>query len=165
MIASGERYLSEIDRVQNPAFGATLLWAYGKSYQSTVSSEASHLLLCFLILPLCFHRSTLDKIKGTRLRSGFGKFCEKLGEKREELVAVHERCLELRDVSFSAVSFGEQRGILSVDYGEASVWALDLRPPKYPERISDHVKGAEKLGTWFSSLQPPEIFRALRVEA
>ena len=165
MIVGSEAYLSEVDRVQNPAFGATLLWAYGRSYQSTVAAEPSHLLLAFLVLPICFHRPTLNIIKSTRVQSGLGKFCEKLGEKREELFAIHERCLELRDVSLSSVSFGERHGLFSVIYGTAGLQAMDLKQPKYPERIRDHVKGAEKLGVWFSGLKPPEIFHALRIEA
>ena len=160
-----EAYLSEVNRVQNPAFGATLLWVFGRSYQSTVAAEPSHFLLTFLVLSLCFHRPTLNIVNGTRAQSGLGKFCEKLGEKREELLAVHERCLELRDVTLSSVSFGERHGLLSVNYGNARLLAIDVKPPRFPERIRDHVKGAEKLGIWFSSLKPPEVFYALRVEA
>lgn len=158
-------YLSEIDKVQNPAFGATLLWKYGRSFQSTVAAQPSHLLLAFLILPLCLHRPTLDLIKSTRQQSGLGKFCEKLSEHREELIAVHERCLELRENTLSSIGFGERHGIIAVRYGSAEFQAIDTKEPKLPERIRDHAKGAEKLGVWFSSLQPTEIFHALRVEA
>ena len=65
-----ETYLSEIERVQNPALGAMLIWEYGLSFQDSVSSESSHYLLTFLVLPLCLHRPTVNLLKRTYERSG-----------------------------------------------------------------------------------------------
>lgn len=157
--------LSEVERVQNPALGAVLIWKYGRSFQAQLNAEPSDLLLSFLILPLCLHRPTLDLINGTQLRSGLGKLCEKLSERREELFAVHERCRALRELSLSSLAFGERGGILSVDYEHATLRALDLGEPALNERVKPHAKGAEKLGVWFSSLRTAEVFHALKVAA
>lgn len=158
-------YLSEIERVQNPALGAMLIWEYGLSFQKTVSSDSSHYLLAFLILPLCLHRPTVNLLKSTFPSSGLGKFCEKLSEEREELFAIHERTEKLKRLSLSSLAFGESSGLLTIDYENARVRANDTTKPKVPERLQDHTKGAAKLGTWFSTLTPVEIFHALRVEA
>ncbi len=160
-----DAYLSEIERVQNPALGAVLIWEYGRSFQSNVSAESSHYLLTFLILPLCLHRPTLDLVKRTYASSGLGKLCEKLADEREELFAIHERSLKLKRLTLSSLAYGESSGLLSIDYENAKVRAHDLPRPKLPERIQDHAKGAAKLGTWFSALTPVEVFHALRVEA
>lgn len=160
-----ERHLSEIEIVQNPPFGAVLLWGYGRSYQDTTTADASHLLLSFLILPLCLHRPTLSQINGTYPSSGLGKFCEKLSSRREELFAVHERALTLRELTFNSLAFGIRSGLLSVNYETATFRAIDAKPPALPERILPHTKGASKLGIWFRALDVIEIFKALRVDA
>lgn len=160
-----DSYLSEIERVQNPALGAMLIWKYGRSFQAQLSAESSHFLLAFLVLPLCLHRPTLDLINGTRAQSGLGKFCEKLSEKREELFAVHERCLALRELSLNSMAFGERSGIFDVEYTTGRFRALDSDKPPLNERTRPHAKGAEKLGAWFSAVRPAEVFHALKVVA
>ncbi|MFY0311172.1 three component ABC system middle component [Leisingera sp. D0M16] len=166
MILEGRKpYLSEVEKVQNPALGAMLIWKYCRSYQSGMTSDSSPLLVAFLVLPLCWHRPTLNILKSTRVQSGLGKFCEKLSEKREELIAVHERVLELREPTLASIGFGERHELISIDYGKGYMRALDLKEPKLPERVRDQAKAAEKLGVWFAALKPVEIFHALRVEA
>jgi hypothetical protein len=161
----GHDYLSEVERVQNPALGAMLIWKYGRSFQAQFTAEPSDLLLAFLILPLCLHRPTLDMIVGTQARSGLGKFCEKLSEKREELFAVHERCLALKGLSLNSLAFGERSGILAVEYDTARLRALEVADPSLSERVKAQAKGAERLGVWFSALRAAEIFHALKVVA
>jgi hypothetical protein len=161
----GHDYLSEVERVQNPALGAMLIWKYGRSFQAHVAAEPSNLLLAFLILPLCLHRPTLDLVIGTQARSGLGKFCEKLSEKREELFAVHERCLALKELSLNSLAFGERSGILAVEYESAKLRALEVADPALNERVKAQAKGAERIGVWFSTLETAEIFHALKVVA
>lgn len=165
MIPKGNKpYLSEIEKVQNPAFGAVLLSKYCRSFQTNLAADTSPLLLTFLVLPLCLHRPTLMILKSTRLQSGLGKFCEKLGGRREELIAVHERAMELRELTLGSLGFGERHKLLSINYNNAHIRALEFSEPKFPERLRDQVKAAEKLGSWFAVLEPIDIFHALRVE-
>ncbi len=155
--------LSEIDKVQNPAMGAWLLWKYGRQYQDQVTSESSHVLLFFLILPICLHRPTLDAVNGTLAKSGLGKFCEKFSGNREELLAIHVRALKLRRLSLSSIAFGLRAGILSIDYKKGELRALDGNPPTHPDRIKPHAKGASKLGVWFQTMEPVHVFKTLKV--
>jgi hypothetical protein len=161
----GSDYLSEVERVQNPALGAMLIWKYGRSYQAQLTTEPPDMLLAFLVLPLCLHRPTLDIIVGTQARSGLGKFCEKLSERREELFAVHERCLALKELSLNSLAFGERAGILAIEYQTARLRALEVADPSLSERVKAQAKGAEKLGIWFSALKTSEVFYALKVVA
>ncbi|MCG3268379.1 three component ABC system middle component [Yoonia sp. I 8.24] len=156
--------LTEIDKVQNPALGAWLLWEYGRRYQTTTSSAPSHFLLFFLVLPICLHRPTLDAVNSTQERSGLGKFCEKLGSKREELLAIHERALKLRALTLSSISFGIRAGLFDMNYNTGVMRALEHKAPKPPERVKPHAKGAVKLGAWFEAIDAVNVFTALKVE-
>ncbi|MEH6695789.1 MAG: three component ABC system middle component [Hyphomonas sp.] len=158
-------HLSEVERVQNPALGATLLCEFGQTYQKNPSADSAHLLAFFLVLPICLHRPTLGLAIQTRPSSGLGKFCEKLSEHREELFAVHERALLLRELTFSSIGFGVEAGLLNIDYKTGHLRALDKKIPAPPDRVAPLFKGANRLGHWFSSLDTTEIFSALKVEA
>ena len=156
--------LTEIEKVQNPALGAWLLWEYGRRYQTTTSSAPSHFLLFFLILPICLHRPTLDAVNSTQEKSGLGKFCEKLGGQREELLAIHERALKLRTLSLSSICFGVRAGLFDLNYDIGVVRALEHKAPKPPERVKPHAKGAVKLGAWFEAIDAVSVFTALKVD-
>lgn len=161
---SGDRVLTEIEIVQNPAFGALLLWKYGREYQDTLDRYPSNLLLYFLVLPVCLHWQTLDIANRTQAGSGLGKFCEKLGKNREEFLALHSRCLTLREMTFASIGFGVRARLFSVDYSLATLRALDTQAPRIVPRIKPHTKGAEKLGIWFRGLGLGNIFKALGVQ-
>lgn len=156
--------LSEIEKVQNPALGAWLLWEYGRRYQTSISSAPSHLLLFFLVLPICLHRPTLDVVNSTQEKSGLGKFCEKVGSKREELLAIHERALKLRALTLSSISFGVRAGLFDINYNTGVVRALEHKAPTPPERVKPHAKGAVKLGAWFEAIDAVNVFTALKVD-
>lgn len=156
--------LTEVEKVQNPALGAWLLWEYGRRYQTTTSSVPSHFLLFFLVLPICLHRPTLDAVNSTQDKSGLGKFCEKLGTKREELLAIHERARKLRALTISSISFGVRAGLFDIDYESGGVRALEHKAPKPPERVKPHSKGAVKLGAWFEAIDAVNVFTALKVD-
>lgn len=156
--------LTEIEKVQNPALGAWLLWEYGRRYQTTASSAPSHFLLFFLVLPICLHRPTLDAVNSTQEKSGLGKFCEKLGSKREELLAIHERALKLRALTLSSISFGVRAGLFDINYNTGVMRALEHKAPKPPERVKPHAKGAIKLGAWFEAIDAVNVFTALKVD-
>ena len=156
--------LTEIEKVQNPALGAWLMWEYGRRFQATTESASSHFLLFFLVLPICLHRPTLDAVNGTQESSGLGKFCERIGAKREELLAVHERAYKLRGLSLSSISLGIDAGLLNLDYEKGTLRSLDQKAPKMPERIKPHGKGAVKLGAWFAAVDAVSVFKSLKVD-
>src|ERR1035437_1626205 len=139
--------------VQNPALGAYVIWRFGLGFQSD-DSRPSSLPLVFLVLPLLFHRQTLQVIGSTRKASGLTLFAAKLGEERENLLAVHERARLLRTLTFESLVLGIQGKLLSLDYGEASMRANTSfghsASPLLPERLKSLPASAEKIGYWFS---------------
>lgn len=157
--------LTEVEMVQNPALGAIVLWTYARAYQDTVSRKPTPFLPLFLVLPLCLHRPTLELAIHTNPSSGLGKFCEKISERREELFAIHERALLLRELTISSLAFGQYSELFQITYHDASLIAVDAKHPLIPERILPLMKGAKRIGTWFRSVDTVEIFKALKVDA
>src|SRR5260221_13470154 len=108
--------VSPVGVVQNPAFGAILLWSFGRGYQDEKSGSLSTMIEYFLVLPLILHKRTMLELKGTNLPSGLSKFAQKLGDQRERLFSVHTRALAMRDLTLEAIATGVTSKLLSVDY-------------------------------------------------
>jgi len=161
------RSLSELEIVQNPALGAYMIWQFGFGFQAGDGRPAP-LPLAFLVLPLLLHRPTLEVIASTRKSSGLALFAAKLGEEREDLLAVHERALLLRPLTLQSIAMGIRVTLLTVDYTKATARANALPPktkkPTEPERLKGVSGAAEKLGHWFSKAGLHQVATALRVE-
>jgi hypothetical protein len=97
--------LSEPEIVQNAALGAYALWRFGIGFQ-TDDGRPAPLLLSFLVLPLVLHQPTLKMITSTQKTSGLTLLAAKLGQERENLLAVHERALALRRLSLQSIAMG-----------------------------------------------------------
>jgi hypothetical protein len=156
--------LSPIAQVQNPAFGALILWRFVRGFQFEKPGELPVLTLLFLLLPLTLHRPTVEKIRSTNQSSGLAKFTAKLADERERLFAVHERAFALRSLTLDSIATGVATKLLSVDYVNALVRANELTVPTTPERLKNHLASAEKLGRWFARLPPSLVFSLLKVE-
>jgi hypothetical protein len=157
--------LTEFEIVQNPALGAYALWRFGVGFQSE-DSQPSPMLLAFLVLPLLLHQPTLRMITSTQKASGLTLFAAKLGQERENLLAVHERALALRRLTLQSIAMGVDHRLLTVDYDAATLRANtadeSLRKPSLPERI--HAFSSAKLGYWFSKLGLHQVASTLAVE-
>jgi hypothetical protein len=156
--------ISPVALVQNPAFGALLLWSFGRGYQSEKVGDLPPFIEFFLVLPLLLHGPTLREVRSTNLSSGLSKLVSKLAENRERLFAVHDRALALRQLTLESVATGLTTKILHVDYDKAVVRSNEVKPPKLPERLKYHISGAEKLGRWFARLPTSQVFSLLEVE-
>lgn len=155
---------SPIALVQNPAFGAILLWHFGRGYQEARVGDLPSIISYFLILPMVLHTPTLLHIRSTYPSSGLTKLISKLEENRENLVSIHPRVLTLKRLTLDSIATGITSKLLSVDYNLGLVRANDAKPPAIPERLKYHIAGADKLGKWFSRLPPSQIFSMLQVE-
>jgi hypothetical protein len=155
--------LDPIALVQNPAFGAHLLWSFGRSYHEEKIGQYPIMQIYFLVLPLVLHAQSLAEIKSTQTASGLSKFAAKLALQRERLIAVHDRTLRMRELTFQSLGIGIASKILHVDYETGRVRANSLSLPRPPERLKYHVSSAEKLGRWTAHLSPGHVFQLLQV--
>ena len=157
---------NEIELVLNPALGSVLLWTFARAYQGEKGEEVP-LHLSFLVLPLVLHSGGLSGIVSTRKASGLTLFAAKLGEQRENLLAVHDRALALRALTLKSIGLGTQSRMLSIDYQAATLRGNTLdgdKPPRLPERMKNMQPAADKLGYWFSKMDIRQIASILRLE-
>jgi hypothetical protein len=158
--------LSEAAIVQNEALGAYALWRFGLGFQE-LDGQAVTLPLAFLLLPLVLHAPTLAMVLGTQKASGLHLFAGKLGEQREDLLAVHGRALTLRQLTLSSLMVAEQSRLVRIEPNTATVRAFsphhEMQAPALPERIRRIAPACEKIGYWFAGLLDQQVAHTLRV--
>lgn len=163
-MATSAQDFSPVALVQNPAFGAVVLWQFARSFQAEKMDALPPLNSFFLVLPIILHAETLEVARRTNTVSGLAKFVSNLAEKRERLFAIHERAMALRGLTLESVAAGVAGQLLSVSYETAAVRANELKLPTPPEGIKAHLAGADRLGRWFARLPQGQVFTLLQVE-
>jgi hypothetical protein len=158
---------SELQIVQNPALGAYSLWHFGLGFQGD-DARPPLLPLSFLVLPLLLHRPTLDIIASTRKISGLSLFAAKLGEERQNLLAIHDRALTLRSLTVQSLGVAVNAGLITIHYQHGTTRSNSLPPglrsPTPPQRIRSFPAAAEKLGHWFSRAGLSQVASSLRID-
>jgi hypothetical protein len=157
------RDINEIDLVQNAGLGGVLLWRFALGFQGEAYAPVPIPLL-FLVLPVCFHRISLDSAIRTRKNSGLALFAARLGELRENLLALHPRTLAFRQLTMDSLSIAINARFLTIDYQKATVRASTRRTPEMPERIKPLWDAAEKLGHWCAGLSLSQTAILLKVD-
>lgn len=159
--------LSEAALVQNEALGAYALWKFGLGFRER-DDRAATLPLAFLILPLVLHTPTFAMVLSTHKTSGLHLFAGKLGERREELLAIHGRALALRQLGLESLMRAEQSGLIRIDPTTATMRAIgpydDMAIPVLSERIRRIGPACEKIGYWFAALSDQQVAHTLKVE-
>lgn len=159
-------HLSEAAIVQNETLGAYAIWRFGLGFQER-EGQAAILPLTFLLLPLVLHAPTLAMVLGTQKASGLHLFAGKLGEHREDLLAVHSRALALRQLTLGSLMVAEQSRLIRIEPSTATVRAFslhhELRAPALPERIRRIAPACEKIGYWFAGLSDQQVAHSLKV--
>jgi hypothetical protein len=158
--------LSEAALVQNAALGAYAIWRFGLGFQER-DGNAVPLPLAFLLLPLILHAPTLAMVLSTQKASGLHLFAGKLGELREDLLAVHDRAFQLRQLTLQSLMVAEQSRLVRIEPSTATVRAFsphhELQTPVLPERIRRIAPASEKIGYWFSGLSDQQVAHTLKV--
>lgn len=163
-MATPTQDFSPVGLVQNPAFGAVILWQFARSFQAEKIDSLAPLNSFFLVLPIILHMETMEMARSTHIVSGLAKFASKVAESRERLFAIHERALALRGLTLESIACGAASQLLSVNYETAAVRANELKPPTPLEGIKAHFAAADRLGRWFARLPQGQVFSLLQVE-
>lgn len=167
-MSTGFIEIDELHAVQNPAFGAYLIWNLALGYQADRGLDLPF-PLSFLALPMLLHRPTFEAVLSTQRGSGLTIFAAKFDKNRETLVALHDRAMQLRGLSLQSLGLAARSRLIRIDYERATLRAhsidmLDVKRPRIPERIKDYPKAAEKVGYWFSRLGLAQIASTLRID-
>ncbi len=156
--------ISEVEIVQNPAIAATMIWQCARGYQDETDGRNMELHVAFFVLPICFHEVSLTNLLKTRRNSGLSSFVSKMAKKQEDLLAIHDRVLALRALTFTSIGFGVQSELFTIDYRQASLRANSHTLPKtLPRDIKSLIRGSERFGAWSGRLSIEEIVMTLRL--
>lgn len=160
--SSARTRLSELERVYNPVLGAYLVWRTTQGH-FTEASQGLLLPLAYLILPIALHGQSRDALTRTNLGSGLSLFAAKLGNKQEDLLAIHERVHALRSLSHASITAAAMTNMLYLDPAAAKLLPLDIKPPTPPPNIVKLGNSCEKLGMWLSRMPVEQVASTLRV--
>ena len=155
---------SELDLVYNPSLGAYLVWSAGRGYFEECS-KGMPLPLAFLILPIVLHWQSKEIATATLKSSGLTLFANKLGAQQEDLLALHQRALSLRDLSLASISLACATKMAVIESKSASILSLSVEKlPKPPDGIRKLGAVSEKIGVWFARISPEQVASTLRIE-
>ena len=157
---SGRR-LSELDIVYNPAMGAYLIWRACRGYFSQ-EGKALPLPFAFLVLPVALHRQSSSMAASTRDASGLTAFATKLGAYQEDLLALHERALMLRELTLASIVAASMAEMIQVAPASAELIAFDTKPTPGAAMVKLGAM-CEKFGGWLARLPAEQVSFTLRV--
>lgn len=160
------KLLNEVQAMQNPALGATLIWRFVCGYAPPNDPhEGVPLPLAFIVLPLVLHERTREEVISTRPSSGIRKFEEKFRDNGDMLLALNQRAITLRALSLRSVRHALAAGLLTLIPERGTLWPRSYStPPVDAKLVLELLAAAEKIGGWCRSLSVYEISGILRVE-
>jgi hypothetical protein len=163
---------NEILLINNPALGAYLQWEYSLAYQENHKErDASPGILLFLVLPILFHGPSLEFLDRTRRSTGLAKYSDKFldatNKKSDLLLSMHDRVLEMREISLYSLQLAIKQGLLTLVPRTGKVIPFDKKvvpvPPSLPSINLRMQRNAVKLGYWFSQNSLKDISFYLKV--
>ncbi|MDQ0418679.1 hypothetical protein J2Z48_002882 [Croceifilum oryzae] len=153
----------ETDIIQNPALGSILIHRFVSSYREK-SEQAVPMQLIFLILPMLYHKATLEMIDSTYESSGLRLLVSKFSKERNKdlLLSIHDQTLRMRELTMDSlrIALACDLVMLNLNDGKVNIASQSL-PKKYDSQ--EMVKAAKKLGYWCASLTLHEISSILKV--
>ena len=157
----------EIQNVQNPAFGAFIIWNFVRGYYSNNKSLVPFPLL-FIVLPVIFREDISELLSSTNKPSGLRTFANKfLSTKvlKNDLVSnIHISASNMKELSLQSIQLALYSSLIALDYEEALAFPFTTTERKQePKSIVKLGKASEKLGFWCSQLTLHEISQILKV--
>ena len=159
-------YNREICQVQNPALGATILWRFVCGYYEKHNAAIPFPLL-FIVLPIIFNETILNKISSTQKDKGIAKMNQKLfkAKSNDELFAINNLAITMRALTLSSFNIGMETHLFALDFDSAMVVPLLYKPSAVINSfaVKDLLRSAEKLGMWCADMSLSEISNWLKV--
>lgn len=158
----------EFEVIRNPLLGAAALWEFSNSYfQEAKQLSGASLPMMMLVLPIVYHKRTVETIRRKQKRSGLLKA---LSENPEITVGLQERVEAMSDLSLRTLSVACAAGL--VHRQATSGWPIYVpelkRLPVSVVPIIDEGKAilgsSRRLGAWFAQEDFVATISRLRVE-
>lgn len=155
--------IDEIEQVQNPGLGATLIWRFACGYESGGNQDGIPLPYAFLLVPLLFNKAVLSAVASTQ--KGLRKVEEKLNGAKAPLAAMQEHALAMRGLSQQSLALALRAGLITLDVGNALMRPRSVTAPSVPdEEAAKLLKAADKLGLWASQVSLREFCFVFHLE-
>lgn len=157
----------EINNVQNPMFGAFIIWNFVRGYHSNNSAFTPFPLL-FIVMPIICKEDMIEILNSTNRPSGLRVFADKFLTtkvlKNDVLTQIHRESSDMKELSLDSIRIAIYSSLISLDYESAMVYPISITAHKSePKSIVKFGKAAEKLGYWCSQLTIHEISHILKV--
>jgi|SRR6185437_12775850 len=153
---------SELDIVYNPSLGAYLIWRTCAGFFGE-AGLGMPVPFAFLALPLALHFQTRRIAASTNKASGLSLFAAKLGMHQEDLLAVHERALALRELTLASIAVATASELIAINSESALLLPFEARLPKQPEVVVKTGVVCEKFGVWFARIPAEQVASILRM--
>jgi ABC-three component (ABC-3C) system Middle Component 3 len=159
----------EVEAVQNPGFGAVLLWRFAVGYaQARQAPQSTPFPVLFVPLPILFLEESAELLSSTLRPSGLRAFVDKFGQaahsKSDVLLSLERRAVLFRTTSLESLRLAIRSRLLFLQRSTAEVVALSQSAPKtLPASTHRMLSGAEKLGAWCGEVTLFELSSLLHV--
>lgn len=150
--------------VQNPAIGAIVVWHFISEFQKRRTDSHPNLAILFLVLPIIFHRASVEKLKGMNFSSGLSKALTEFPLLSANLT---RRVASFAPLTLTSINLACASDIITrlPDGSPAEFKAKGTLPsslnPKGHAR--DMAKAARRLGAFFADSTPAQIRAQLRI--
>lgn len=157
--------LFELNLIQNTGLAAEVLVTTAVAYyREKNSANGLPFPLSFLVLPLLFHRRTVDAIKK---RKGNGVLYKAIKEDKEIPIGLQSRMESMFDRTLSAFSLAITANMLTIDLATAELIPMVRTIPKSAlpviESAKDIFNVANRLGKAFAEHSVEEIIKITEV--
>lgn len=157
----------EIEIVQNPVLGATIIWNFVKGYYSN-KCTFPQFQLAFIALPIIFREELVDLITSTNKPSGLRYFTDKLSTtkilQRDMLMHIQNSAHKMKALSLESINIGISGSLITIDIETCEIIPISTTQHKgEPKSINKLLKAADKLGFWCADLTLHEITKILKV--
>jgi hypothetical protein len=156
--------LIEHDIIQNIGIGAIALHHFTNKYFTEKKKlRGPDLALAMPVLPLLFHQHSLEQIIKRNFSGGFFKL---VTEYRELPAGLQKRMESMADQTFKSLNLGYQSEILTYNKKLNQILPTKKRLSSnhYNSDIQEILRGAERLGYWFSGLPIDQICINLKIK-
>jgi len=119
--------IDEIEQVQNPGLGATLIWRFACGYEAGEGSGGVPLAYAFLVIPLLFNKRVLDAVASTQ--KSLRKVEEKLNAVQAAVASLQDSAVAMRELSQQSLAVAIRAGLTTIDSESATFRPRGVTPP------------------------------------
>lgn len=158
--------LDEVDAIQNPGLGATLIWRAVCGYHgASERTDGCPSLLAFIVLPVIYNEDLRTTVSRTYTSSGIRMFESKFGKQIDLLLSIQDRANAMRELSRRSLAIGLSTGLLALSPETALLWPRSTTFTRaLPPGVAELTSAAEKLGSWVHQTSLRELCFSLRLE-